>query len=76
MVQVDSLKLPDGFIKGTTGAGDAFCSGILYGAHGGEKLEDAMKLAIASAACSLSESNGTDGMRERSKVLSLLGQYS
>ena len=76
MVQVDSLKLPEGFIKGTTGAGDAFCSGILYGAHGGEKLEDAMRLAIACAACSLSESNGTDGMRGRGEVLSLLGQYS
>ena len=76
MVCVDSLKLPNGFIKGTTGAGDAFCSGILYGAHSGDGLEASMKLAIACAACSLSESNGTDGMRSKDEVLSLLGLYS
>ena len=75
MVCVDSLKLPQGYIKGTTGAGDAFCSGILYGAHCGDTLENSMKLAIACAACSLSESNGTDGMRSREEVLSLIERY-
>lgn len=75
MVCADSLDLPDGFIKGTTGAGDAFCSGILYGAHHGESLESALKLAIACAACSLSESNGTDGMRNRDEALSLFKQF-
>ena len=76
MVYVDSLKLPDGYIKGTTGAGDAFCSGILYGAHCGDTLGNSMKLAIACAACSLSESNGTDGMRSYEETLSLIKQYS
>ena len=76
MVCVDSLKLPEGYIKGTTGAGDAFCSGILYGAHCGDTLGNSMKLAIACAACSLSESNGTDGMRSYEETLSLIKQYS
>ena len=76
IVHLDSLKLPNGFIKGATGAGDAFCSGILYGAHCGEDLEASMKLAIACAACSLSESNGTDGMRSRNEVLLLFRKYS
>lgn len=76
MVYVESLKLPDGFIKGTTGAGDAFCCGILYGAHEGESLEDSMRFATASAACSLSENNGTDGMRAREEVLAVLRKYS
>ncbi len=75
VVCVNSLKLPAGYIKGTTGAGDAFCTGILYGAHNGESLEASMKLAIACAACSLSENNGTDGMRSRAEVLALLEQY-
>ena len=75
IVCVDSLKLPEGYIKGTTGAGDAFCGGILYGAHCGDTLESSMNLAIACAACSLSESNGTDGMRCREDVLSLLNMY-
>ena len=76
MVHVESLKLPDGYIKGTTGAGDAFCSGILYGAHEGEDLESAMRFATACAACSLSENNGTDGMRARDEVLTVLRKYS
>ena len=76
MVYVESLKLPDGYIKGTTGAGDAFCSGILYGAHEGGELESSMRFATACAACSLSENNGTDGMRDREEVLTVLRKYS
>ena len=74
-VAVRSLALPTGYIKGTTGAGDAFCSGILYGAHGGTDLEAAMRLAVAAAACSLSESNGTDGMRSYREVMALYERY-
>lgn len=73
---VDSLTLPNGFIKGSTGAGDAFCSGILYGAHSAYSLEDAMKLAVACAACSLSENNGTDGMRALEEVRELYRRLS
>ena len=70
-VHVPSLKLPDGYIKGSNGAGDAYCSGILYGAHQNKSLEEAMELARACAACSLSENNGTDGMRSYEEVLLL-----
>lgn len=68
-VRVPSLALPKGYIKGTTGAGDAYCAGILYGAHEDFALDDAMRLARACAACSLSESNGTDGMQSYREVL-------
>ena len=68
-VYVPSLKLPNGYIKGSNGAGDAYCSGILYGAHEGKTIEQAMRLARACAACSLSENNGTDGMRPYREVL-------
>ena len=60
---VPSFNLPKGYIKGTNGAGDAYCSGILYGAYCGYDLARSMRLATSCAACSLSESNGTDGMR-------------
>ena len=70
-----SLDLPAGYIKGTTGAGDAFCSGILYGAHSGYTLVESMRLAGACAACSLSESNGTDGMRSLDQTLALCDIY-
>lgn len=31
--EFESLKLPKGYIKGTVGAGDAFCAGVLYAAE-------------------------------------------
>ena len=68
---VPSLRLPRGYIKGTTGAGDAFCGGILYGACRGKALRESMRFANACAACSLSEQNGTDGMRSWQEVLKL-----
>lgn len=74
-VIVDSLILPQGYIKGSTGAGDAYCSGILYGAHEDKSLLESMILARATAACSLSETNGTDGMRSYQKVMELSEKF-
>lgn len=68
-VCVPSLSLPSGYIKGSNGAGDAYCSGILYGAYYDWNIEKAMKYARVCAACSLSENNGTDGMRSYKDVL-------
>ena len=67
----ESLHLPEGYIKGSVGAGDAFCAGVLCGAEHGDKLEDAIILGIASAAASLSEASATDGMRSEAEVLEL-----
>ena len=74
-VRVESLKLPDGYIKGSTGAGDAYCSGILYGFHQGFDIKASMELARACAACSLSENNGTEGMRSVEETLKLGSRY-
>lgn len=70
-IEKDSLRLPEGYIKGSVGAGDAFCAGVLCGAEHGSKLEDAIILGIASAAASLSEASATDGMRSKEEVLEL-----
>ena len=72
---LESLKLPAGYVKGSTGAGDAYLSGILYGAHNGISLIDSMRLARSTAAASLSENNGTDGMRPLCEVLKLNELY-
>ena len=48
-----SLRLSADEIKSTTGAGDAFCAGTLYGAHEGWRLADALRLGTAAAALSL-----------------------
>lgn len=71
----DSLRLPEGYIKGSVGAGDAFCAGVLCGAEQGAKLEDAIILGIASAAASLSEANATDGLRTCDEVLELYKKF-
>jgi sugar/nucleoside kinase (ribokinase family) len=63
-----SLELPDGYIKGTVGAGDAFCAGVLYAAHKKMSLKDGIELGIGAAACSLSHSGATEGMREERLV--------
>lgn len=66
-----SLTLPENYIKGTVGAGDAFCAGVLYGAWRGDDLEAALKLGTATAACSLSESGATEGVRPYADTLAL-----
>ena len=68
-VRQASLRLPDGFIKGSVGAGDAFCAGVLCSAEHGDRLEDALVLGIASAAASLSQPSATDGMCGKREVL-------
>ncbi|MBQ7341266.1 MAG: carbohydrate kinase family protein [Oscillospiraceae bacterium] len=70
-VEVPSLKLPKGYIAGTVGAGDAFCAGVLYAAWKGETLKSAIELGTASAVCSLSEANATDGMRTEKEAREL-----
>ncbi len=68
-VEVPSLKLPKGWIVGTVGAGDAFCSGVLYAAWKGMDLKSAIEMGTASAACSLSEAGATEGMRSAEEVM-------
>lgn len=75
IVKVESLHLPKGYIKGTTGAGDAYCSGILYGAYMGKNMEEAMKLGTACAACSLSKVGGSDGLLNYKEVLKVYEEY-
>lgn len=70
-VEVDGLRLPEGYIKGTVGAGDAFCSGVLYGAYQGHALKDAIELGTAAAACSLSETDSTSGLRPVEEAIAL-----
>ncbi|MBQ4642113.1 MAG: carbohydrate kinase family protein [Oscillospiraceae bacterium] len=71
LVEVPSLKLPEGWIAGTVGAGDAFCSGVLYGAWKGMDLKSAIELGTASAVCSLSCPSATDGMRSVEEAMKI-----
>jgi sugar/nucleoside kinase (ribokinase family) len=48
-------------IRGTAGAGDAFCAGMLYGLHEGLPLDWVLKLANANARFNLLSPTCTDG---------------
>ena len=72
---VRSLNLPEGYIKGTVGAGDAFCAGVLYGAEKGWSLAESVRLGTCAAAASLSEAGATEGMRPAAEVLKLAELY-
>ncbi len=70
-----SLKLPEGFIRGAVGAGDAFCAGVLYGVEKGFALDHAIDLANCAAAASLREAGATEGMAPLEEVLRLGERY-
>ena len=72
---VPSLKLPKGWIKGTVGAGDAFCAGILYAAEMDMTMTEALKLGACSAAASLHEVSASDGVKNVAEVLKLYDAY-
>ena len=70
-----SLRLPSGYIKGTVGAGDAFCAGILYAAEKGLSMPEALKLGACTAAASLSEVGASEGVKSAEEVLKLYDLY-
>ena len=63
-IKVDSLKLPQGYIKGSVGAGDAFCAGALYRISKNDTPENILRFANCAAACSLSEVDSVSGMKD------------
>lgn len=73
--QLGALDIPRSLIKGTTGAGDAFCSGTLLGAYRGMGLLDAMKLGTAVASCAILEPGASDGVRDFDATMALYNSY-
>jgi len=66
-----SLNLPANYIKGTVGAGDAFCAGMLYGLHEGWEASKTLKLGSCAAAACLARPGATDGLLPLNKVMEL-----
>lgn len=57
-----SWDLPEGFVKGKTGAGDAFCAGALIGIYRGLDEMGILMLASKAATASLSAADAISGM--------------
>ena len=70
-----SLKLPEKYIAGTAGAGDAFCAGVLLGLHEGWEMCDAVQTAVALAACSLADPTCTGGIKPLKACKALAKKY-
>jgi len=73
--EIPSLDVPEGYIKGTVGAGDAFCSGVIYGAYKGLNLRESLEMGTAAAVCSLSQPGATEGMRSAEDAMALYRQF-
>jgi len=75
-VCLPSRRVPDGFIKSSVGAGDAFASGILYGAYHGWTLEKSIDTAAAVAAWSLSGAGAADSIVPLGELLAKMEALS
>ncbi len=74
-ISMDSLHLPKGYIKGTVGAGDAFCAGVLYGAETEKTLEESIRMGICAAGASLSCQGATEGLCSVNQLQELYRQF-
>lgn len=68
---VPSYKLPKGFIKGSVGAGDAFCAGCLYAVYRDYPPEEMLRFAAGAAAASLSQADAVSGMRSQREIIEM-----
>lgn len=62
LIALPSYDLPSGYVKGTTGAGDAFCSGALVGIYEERSNAEILEMATVSATCSLRAVDATGGV--------------
>ena len=74
-VSVPSVKLPKGFIKGSVGAGDAFCAGALYGIYHGYDDGEMLTFANAVAVGCLSAPDSISGVRSKEDLISLINCF-
>lgn len=72
---VPSLKVPAEQIRGSVGAGDAFCAGCLYGLYNHYEDKELLEFASAAAACNLFAENSVDGMKNHYEIKEMAEQY-
>ena len=73
--EVPSVTLPEGFIKGKTGAGDAYCAGCLVGIFNGRPEREILGLGAAAAVGALSAPGAVDGMRSAAELGKLIATF-
>ena len=73
---VPSFDLPKGYIKGTTGAGDAFCAGSLYGIYKGYTDKEILEFGSMCAAVSLRVPDAVSGLMNESEIRRFCAQFN
>lgn len=73
---VPSYALPAGYIKGTTGAGDAFCAGALLGIYKGWTDEEILSFASGCAVMALGSPDATSGLVEEDRIKAFCKQFA
>jgi len=71
---VPSHELPQDYMVGTAGAGDAFCAGMLYGIYEEWDLDKAMRFANAMAGICLADISTSGSMSSLEETLRFMGQ--
>ncbi len=75
ITELTSLSIPQSEIKGSVGAGDAFCAGCLYGIYNDFSDSQLLEFASAAAACSLFSVNSVDGMKSKYEIQEIAQKY-
>jgi len=66
-----SVRLPPGFIRGATGAGDAFAAGFIHGVHEDYPVSVCLRQAVSAAAMCLSDPTTSEGLGPLADCLAL-----
>ncbi len=72
---VNSLNIPKEVIKGSVGAGDAYCAACLYGIYNSYTDRELLEFASAAAACNLFSENSIDGMLTKNEILEVAEKF-
>ena len=68
---VPAYVLPENFIVGTTGAGDAFCAGALLAIYEDKTDKEILEFASSVAVAALSKADATSGLRTKKEIAEL-----
>jgi sugar/nucleoside kinase (ribokinase family) len=71
-----ALELPPEKIRNTTGAGDAFCAGFIYGCYNEWPLQTCLQMAVCCAAGNIGVATSSGGMLIKEANLDFLQKYS
>ena len=64
-----SVKVPETQVRGTTGAGDAFAAGVVYGLHEGWGVQECIRLGVATAAQNIQSHLTSVGVKRSDETL-------